>query len=60
MTRKEPASADLPGVERRLARISGLDVVRIAAGSPAFGRPYPVRTVRPAPFAPPTWAGEGR
>lgn len=32
MTRMEPDSADLPGVERRLARNAGLDDVRITAG----------------------------
>ncbi|MCL6738344.1 hypothetical protein [Streptomyces neyagawaensis] len=52
MTRKEPTSADLPGVERRPARISGPDVVRITTSNPVLGRPYPVPAVRPTPFAP--------
>ncbi|MGW7077925.1 glycosyltransferase family 2 protein [Streptomyces sp. NPDC054866] len=52
MTHSEPMSADLVQVELDLARISDGNVVRVTAGGPVFGRPSPVRTVRPTTFVP--------
>lgn len=54
MTHRESASApaDLVQVERHLARISDGNVVRVTAGGPEFGLPYPARSVRPGTFLP--------
>ncbi|MGW0908940.1 glycosyltransferase family 2 protein [Streptomyces sp. NPDC002853] len=52
MTHSEPMSADLVQVERDLARMSGGNVVRVTAGGPVFGLPFPVRGVRPTTFVP--------
>ncbi|MFG2651862.1 glycosyltransferase family 2 protein [Streptomyces sp. NPDC048436] len=50
MTHSEPMSADVIQVERELARMSDGNVVRVTAGGPVFGHPFPVRTVRPDTF----------
>ncbi|MEV0523047.1 glycosyltransferase [Streptomyces sp. NPDC050439] len=52
MTHSEPMSADLVQVERDLARMSDGNVVRVTAGGPVFGHPFPVRRVRPTTFVP--------
>ncbi|WP_371530510.1 glycosyltransferase [Streptomyces sp. NBC_01283] len=52
MTHSEPMSADLVQVELDLARMSDGNVVRVTAGGPVFGHPFPVRTVRPTTFLP--------
>lgn len=52
MAHSEPMTADLVQVERELARLSDGNVVRITAGGPVFGHPFPKRTVRPGTFVP--------
>lgn len=52
MTHSDSMPADVSRLERHLMSISDGNVARVTTGGPLFGRPYPMRTVRPTTFVP--------